>query len=169
MVFALALMAVTYGAKHPYAGPKTLGLFRIDKDISMNSLFQRLGRPAKTKADNFCYQAKNGHAFLVLTRMVEVYDARIAGVATLSSFRNCVNTPVQVTQRNLRAWKTEKGIGLGSTAADLQKAYGSPSAENKIEGDAYRHVIYGDFDNNHFSNKKRPGAPPSVISWGAPS
>jgi hypothetical protein len=34
----------------------------------------------------------------------------------------------------LRAWKTPEGIGLGSSEEDIVKAYGSPSAEKKLEG-----------------------------------
>ncbi|MBZ5535305.1 MAG: hypothetical protein LAO31_05055 [Acidobacteriia bacterium] len=170
IVLALALLGVGDAGKQVYTGPNALGPFRIDRDISMNSLFEKLGRPPKVARDTFCYQSKDSHAFLVLTRMVEVYDDKIAGDVILSDFRNCIDRPVQVTEEALLTWKTEDGIGLGSTAQDVLTAYGRPSREDKIEGAGYRWVVQGDYDieRNRYSTRKRAEIGDKVLVYTSP-
>jgi hypothetical protein len=142
--FLLAFLMLwgTHASAQAYAGPKSLGPFRIDKDVSMNSLFEKLGHPSKAAGDTFCYQSADGHAYLVLTRMVAAYDRKVAGDAELSDFRSCLDKPVQVTSDDLAAWRTEKGIGLGSSSEDVMKAYGKPSSAENI-GTDYRAIIHG--------------------------
>ena len=142
LLLALTMLCGTPAGKRPYAGPKSLGPFRIDKDVPMSSLFEKLGRPSRVAPDTFCYRSADGHAYLVLTRMVEVYDRKVAGDVELSDFRNCVDRPVQVTSDDLAAWKTDEGIGLGSSGEDVKKAYGKPSSEESI-GTDYRGIIRG--------------------------
>src|SRR5208283_2305610 len=166
ILVAILSIAASTAKGENYAGPPALGPFRVDTDVSMNSLFQKLGRPSSTTGDNFCYRSSDGKTFLVLTRMTEDYDRKIAGDVTLSSFRNCVNRPVTVTADDLAAWKTEKGIGLSSTADDVRKAYGIPSSVDKIQGDDYRWVIYGDFIDNHYAKVKRPELGDTVLVYG---
>jgi hypothetical protein len=125
-----------------YAGPKSLGPFRIDKDVSMKTLFAVLGNPAKATGDTFCYRSADSRAYLVLTRMVAVYDRKVAGSVELSDFRSCVDKPVQITPDPLATWKTERGIGLGSSREDVVKAYGKPSTVDSI-GTDYRAIIHG--------------------------
>jgi hypothetical protein len=132
----------TQASAQAYAGPKSLGPFRIDKDVSMNILFEKLGQPSRVAGDIFCYQSGDGHAYLVVTRMVAVYDRKVAGDVELSDFRSCLDRPVQVTSDELAAWKTEKGIGLGSSSEDVMKAYGKPSSVDSI-GTDYRAIIHG--------------------------
>jgi hypothetical protein len=126
-----------------YNGPNALGPFRIDRDVTMKTLFQILGSPRSTKSDSFCYKAKDGKASLVLTRMVEAYDDKVAGVVVLADFPNCIDTPVEPTSANLSAWKTEKGIGLGSSMDDVRRAYGTETARHTIEGNDYLWIIQG--------------------------
>ena len=142
--FLLAVLIFwgTQASAQTYAGPKSLGPFRIDRDVSMNSLFEKLGHPSKVAGDTFCYQSRDGHAYLVLTRMVAVYDGKIAGDVQLSDFRSCLDKPIQVTSDVLATWKTEKGIGLGSSSEDIMKAYGKPSSVENI-GTDYRAIIHG--------------------------
>jgi hypothetical protein len=118
-----------------------LGYFRIDKDVSMNALFEKLGHPAKVAGDTFCYKSASGDAYLVVTRMVSVYDSKVAGTAELSNFRNCFDQQVQVTSDDLAGWKTGQGVGLGSSSEDIEKAYGKPSSEKS--GSDYRAIIHG--------------------------
>jgi hypothetical protein len=159
----LFVVLVFWGAHadgQAYAGPQSLGPFRIDKDVSMNSLFEKLGHPSKVAGDTFCYQSRDGHEYLVLTRMVAVYDRKVAGDVQLSDFRSCLDRPVQVTSDELAAWRTEKGIGLGSSSKDVMKAYGKPS---RVEGTGsdYRAIIHG----APAHSKKRPEVGTTVLGY----
>ena len=68
----------------------------------------------------------------------------MAAAVTLSSARDCVTHPVHVTQDELARWKTEQGIGLGSTEEQVQEAYDRPTAVVSIEGTNYGAIDYGD-------------------------
>lgn len=144
-IWAVAILA---GAVHSfaqdYAGPKALGPFRIDKEVSMSSLFARLGKPTSKRAETFCYRSADNKVFLAVARMSDVYDPKIAGTVTLSSLKDCINHPVLVTPDDLAAWKTERGVGIGSTEEQVEKAYGEPSKMDSIEGADYGSVLYGD-------------------------
>lgn len=167
-IYALVFLIVVAGGfaeSQNYVGPNALGPVRIDKDVSMGNLFERLGRPSSTAGDVFCYKSQDGKGFLTLTRMVAAYDSKVVGTATLSSFRNCVKETVQSTSDDLAAWKTEKGVGLSSTADDVRKAYGNPSREDRIEGTKYRWVIHGDRVNSHYTTKKRPELGDEVLIY----
>lgn len=167
----MAVLAVLsgYAEGQKYTGPNRLGPFRIDKDVSMKTLFRQLGQPPSTGGEVFCYRSQTGEQAVALTRMVAAYDSKVAGTATLSSFQNCVKRPVQTTADDLAAWKTERGIGLSSTIADVLKAYGKPTREDKIEGTKYRWVIHGDRINNRYTPQKRPELGDTVLVYqGAP-
>jgi hypothetical protein len=166
LLLLLLFSSAVLNAQQRYAGAMALGPFRIDRDIPMKSLFDRLGRPSNVAGDVFCYQSEDGKAFLVLTRMVEAYDPKIAGVVTLSGFRNCIDKRPQTTPDELKAWKTDKGIGLGSDAEDVRKAYGKPSEEDKIEGTKYRWVIHGEFQGTAiYSKDGRPELGDAVLVY----
>lgn len=165
LLLLLLFSSPVLAAQQSYGGPVGLGPFRTDRDISMESLFDHLGRPSNVAGDVFCYQSEDGKAFLVLTRMVDAYDAKVAGAVVLSGFRNCADRPLQKTPEELTVWKTEKGLGLGSNAEDVRKAYGNPSAEEKVEGTKYRWVIHGDFKNNHYSPDHRPELGDTVLVY----
>jgi hypothetical protein len=165
LLFLLLFSPALLTAQQTYAGAMTLGPFRIDRDVSMKNLFDRLGRPSSVAGDVFCYQSEDGKVFLVLTRMAEDSGSKTSGVATLSSFRNCTDRRPQTTPDELMMWKTDKGIGLGSTAEDVQKAYGKPSGKDRIEGTKYRWVIHGDFRNGHYSDDHRPELGDAVLVY----
>jgi len=158
-------VAIGYAEGQNYAGPNALGPFRIDADVSLKSLFERLGQTSSTTGDVFCYRSNDGKVFVALTRMVAAYDAKIAGTVTLSSFPNCVNRSVEATPDDLAAWKTKKGIGLSSTADEVRKAYSKPSKEDKIGGTKYRWVIHGDRMDNHYTDRKRPELGDTVLVY----
>jgi hypothetical protein len=92
--------------------------------------------------------------------MVEVYDRKVAGDVELSDFRNCLDRPVQVTSDDLAAWKTDEGIGLGSSSDDVKKAYGRPSTEESI-GTDYRWIIRG----APAQSKRRPEVGTTVLGY----
>ena len=142
-----------------------LGHFRVDRDISLKSLFDRLGQPSDIASDVFCYRSENGKAFLAITRMVGPYKPELAGIVTLSSFSNCTGIQPQITPDELTMWKTDKGIGLGSNVENVRKAYGKPSEENKTEGTEYRWVINGDFRDGRYMKDERPELGNAVLIY----
>lgn len=160
ILLAVALLGGGDAGKQVYTGPNALGPFRIDRDISMNSLFEKLGRPPKLARDTFCYQSKDGRAYLALTRMDAVYDDKIAGAVLLSDFRNCVDRPVQPTSEDLMSWKTEKGIGLGSSTEEVIRAYGKPSSVDRL-GTDYRGIIRGTPE----QSRKRPELGTTIMNY----
>jgi hypothetical protein len=169
LLLTVLVLVVGYAGGQNYVGPNDLGPFRIDKDVAVKVLFDRLGQPSSMTGDTFCYQSKEGNAFLAVTRMTEAYDPKVAGTVTLSKFPNCVRESVPVTLEDLAAWKTEGGIGLSSTADDVRNAYGKPLKEDKIEGTKYRWVIHGDRTNNHYTGEKRPELGDTVLVYQGPS
>ena len=110
----------------------------------MTSLFARLGRPPSTRGETFCYRSARG-VYLALTRMSDVYDDKVAGAVTLSRSRDCVMHAVHDTTDDLSLWRTEKGIGLGSTEEQVQEAYDRPTTVVSIEATDYSAIDYGDF------------------------
>lgn len=140
----LLLATTSLAQKQQYTGPQALGPFRIDREVKINSLLARLGMPPSTKGETFCYRSASGNAFLSLTRMSDVYDDTVAAAVTLSSSRDCVTRPTHVTQDDLARWKTEKGIGLGSTEEQVHEAYDRPTTVVSIDGTNYGALDYGD-------------------------
>ncbi len=163
-LLALAFLLGNVRAQN-YSGPNALGPFRIDRDVSMKTLFARLGEPASVTGEVFCYSFKGGEQGLTITRMGTAYDAKVVGTVTLSAFPNCVKQSVQATTDDFASWKTEKGIGLSSTRAEVLKAYGEPTREDKIEGTKYRWVIHGDRVNNRYTRQKRPELGDTVLVY----
>ncbi len=159
-LLAVVMFWGTQATGQAYAGPKSLGPFRIDKDVSMNSLFEELGRPSNVTRDTFCYQSKDGHAYLMLTRMVEVYDRTVAGNVQLSDFRSCLDIPTQVASHEFAAWRTERGVGLGSSSEEVMKAYGKPSSVESIGSD-YRAIIHGAPAHSH----RKPEVGTTVLGY----
>jgi len=156
LLLLLLLLLSSATAQQTYAGALDLGPFRIDRDISLESLFNRLGQPATVEGDVFCYQSEDGKAFLAITRMVGPYEPTLAGLVTLSGFSNCNGARPQITPDELTKWKTNEGVGLGSNVEDVRKAYGKPSGEDKVEGTKYRWVINGDLIDGHYLKDERP-------------
>ena len=122
-----------------FLGPDCLGPFCTHGELSLNSLLRHFGLPPqkKTPSPVECFQSQDGQASLhFATDVEETY-----GVADflLSDFPNCLHTSKRVTPNRLSAWKTPEGIGLGSSEEDVVKAYGTPSAEKKL--DAQRPIL----------------------------
>jgi hypothetical protein len=72
------------------------------------------------------------------------HEPGLVGDLLLSDFASCMSRPQAPTSQDLRAWKAEKGIGLGSAEEDVLKAYGRPSRQDGISKTTYRWVIQGD-------------------------
>jgi hypothetical protein len=73
---------------------------------------------------------RDGEAFLYIDSLHSQPDQ--AADILLADFSNCAHTPVQTTSEDLRAWKSREGIGLGSPETEVLKAYGVPSAKQKL-------------------------------------
>jgi hypothetical protein len=123
------LIASVAVAEEKYTGPKCLGPFCINRATTTNKLFQQLGRPPR-RASFYCFQAENGRSFLNLAT-IHTEPAQVGDVI-LSDFANCMHTTPQITSDDLQSWKTPEGIGLGSSEADVLKAYGRPPSQDKI-------------------------------------
>lgn len=159
-ILAILVLTTLLGYAQQYTGPHSLGPFHIDKDVKMNSLLGRLGMPPSTKGETFCYRTTRGNAFLSLTRMSDVYDDTLAGAVTLSRSRDCVSHAALATQDDLAGWKTEEGIGLGSTEEAVQEAYDRPSTVVSLDGTDYDSIDYGDLA----SSEHPPAKPPDIGS-----
>jgi hypothetical protein len=147
-----------------YTGPNELGYFHIDHDTSVQHLFRVLGKPLMSSKEPACY--KNGIAYLWFER--RAHSSTIVGDIMLSSFPNCMDSPVRTTSEVLQKWRTEKGIGLGSTELEVIKAYGKAS-ERQIKGTAYRSLIQGDYlvRENRYANIKRPELGEKALIYGS--
>lgn len=151
-----------YASGQDYLGPKSIGSFHIDRIILVSDLFQRLGQYPKTKSECYCYQASDGQSYLWFVR--RAHEPKQAGGVLLSRFQNCIGQPIQITSENISDWKTEKSVGLGSTLADVQKAYGKPSEFHKIKDADYLWVIKG----FHSSKENMPERGDSVMVYNGP-
>jgi hypothetical protein len=116
-----------------FVGPDCLGPYCTDGELTPSSLLQGLGLPPQKSrlSPLVCFQSEDAQAFLHFSTNVE----ETYGVADflLSDFPNCLHTSKRVTPNLIRTWKTPEGIGLGSSEEDVLKAYGTPSAERKLD------------------------------------
>ena len=123
-----------------YSGPLQLGLFAIDRSVSLSSLFKGLGPPPRSW--RYCYSSPAGGAFLAIAGIHE--ESGKAGEVLLSDFPNCLHMPVKVSAADLREWRTPEGIGLGSTEEEVLKAYGKPASKGKTGPKGYAYLL-GDY------------------------
>ncbi|MFI5098722.1 MAG: hypothetical protein ACHQT6_12185 [Candidatus Acidiferrales bacterium] len=116
-----------------YPGPNCLGLFCAYHGLSLHSFLAHLGPPVKisSRPGDYCYQSLGSGAFL-LAESDHVSPSELDAVL-LSDFPSCRHSATQTTENDLRAWKTPEGIGLGSTEADVWRAYGKPDQEGKVD------------------------------------
>jgi hypothetical protein len=167
---SLFLLAVVFVFQNPadkatYTGPNALGPFHINRDVSIRSLFERLGQPTKTRGNYYCYEARSASAYLWFVQRAH-HPSEMGGVL-LSDFPNCTEMVTQVVSNDLPAWGTEDDIRLGSSVEEVVKAYGKPSREDRIEGTAYRWVIQGDYLvwENRYTNKARSKREDTVLVY----
>jgi len=126
-----------------YHGPKKLGPFVIDDyDFPMKALFDLLGAPRNPKSEIICYESRDQHFFIWIERLAGT--SRNAGTVFISDFRSCFGQPKNSMLSDPKKWKTEKGVGLGSTTSEIEKAYGKPSAVDKDDSESGRGIFYGE-------------------------
>jgi hypothetical protein len=144
MIFlAVALLAGRSAIAQKYSGPKCLGPFCVDHEVSARVLLKLLGPPAlkKSQFDPYCYQSRDGEASLYFYTIDS--EPGVTGAVLLSDFPNCLQMGKRVTEDNLSAWKTPENIKLGSSENDVVEAYGKPSSQEKIVSQTHRHIIQG--------------------------
>lgn len=117
-----------------FPGPDCLGPYCTYGELSFNGLLRRLGLPpgGHSPSSTECFQSRDAQAFLHVSTDVESISESSLDDLLLTDFPNCSHMPKRVAANTLRAWKTPEGIGLGSSEADVQKAYGIPFAEKKL-------------------------------------
>jgi len=74
----------------------------------------------------------------------------------LSSFSNCIGKLPEIARDELTIWKTDRDIGLGSSAGRRAKDIRKTTEESKIEGTKYRWIIHGDLRDGHYLKDDRP-------------
>jgi len=116
-----------------FVGPDCLGPYCTNGDLTFNSLLRRFGLPAQKNRPSpvECFESLDGRASSHFATDVEM----TSGVSDflLGDFPNCLHVRKRTTTNDLRTWKTQEGIGLGSSEEDVVKAYGTPSAEKKLD------------------------------------
>jgi hypothetical protein len=142
-VFLTILFLSSFDADDAYHGPKSLGPFVIDNyDFPMKALFDLLGAPRNPKSEIICYESMDRHFFIWIERLAGT--PRSAGTVLISDFRNCFGQPKNSMLGDPKEWKTEKGVGLGSTTTEIERAYGKPSAVDKDDSESGKGIFYGD-------------------------
>jgi hypothetical protein len=135
----LAIFSVGLAGELEYGGPKSLGPYDINRELSAHIFSQYLGSPIPARGAYSCYEAEDGHSFSWIVTMA--HQPGLIGGVLISDFPNCLGLSRKKTSTNFSMWKTEKGIGLGSTADMLKESYGKPSRQSKVEGTAFRWVV----------------------------
>jgi hypothetical protein len=145
----ILILSVGLRAEAPYSGPKKLGPFVVeDRKFPIQRFFDSLGPPASARSNTFCYESNDGTTFLWFERLARSAGyPNAVGSVLVSDFRNCVGHATKTTRIDRNGWKTEKGVGLGSTTGGLFKAHGKPSAIENVSR-SFRWVIAGDENSN---------------------
>jgi hypothetical protein len=118
-----------------FVGPDCLGPYCTYGELSFNSLLRGLGLSPQQHSTSpvECFQSGDAQASLHVSTGVESISESNLDDVLLSDFPNCSHMPKRITTNSLRAWKTPEGIGLSSSEDDVRKAYGTPSAEKKLD------------------------------------
>jgi outer membrane lipoprotein-sorting protein len=117
-------------------GPVTFGM-------SLDEVKRQLGEPDKLTplggtAAQLDYYASRGYGMHV---------GDLFGVTTI----NAVSQPFMAVRVRAFAGKTDKGIGIGSTEAEIREVYGEPSHVDAPEGPGRPTVLYYENLNGSFS------------------
>ena len=88
------------------------------------------GKPAGQYT--YCFADKQ-HGLYLYARRDDEHGSPNVNSIFLSSFPNCRHLPVTDTEISPETWHTPEGIGIGSTKAEVTKAYGKPTFTSPID------------------------------------
>jgi hypothetical protein len=114
-----------------YAGPKCLGPVCISGKTTFEALSEKLGGPSSS-GGIYGYRTADGKNFLIITEGDQGSVGSI-DLRDFAEFGMWTTKDSKLTTQGLRNWKTSEGIGLGSSEADVAKAYGKPSGVEDLE------------------------------------
>lgn len=138
ILVAMTFLAPLVVSAQEYHGPNCLGAFCVDRDVSAETLAERLGPLSK---DITVYKSPDGRAFL---SVIGAWMHPIAMVSLRDSWPKSVDQRGWPTSKeNLSKWRTGEGIGLGSSEEDVRRAYGKPSGEVELLSQERGAVIEG--------------------------
>jgi hypothetical protein len=128
-----------------YSGPRCLGRFCRNQGKPIISLLRELGLPPGVKPvqGNYCLQSPDGQAFMFVWAGRNYEKEHEEDDLFLSDFPNCQHVRENPVTDDLRAWKTEEGIGLGSPVTEVLNAYGKPPREWSLSEQMVREKIVG--------------------------
>lgn len=127
LIFLFILISSQRLPAQPYLGPKCLGPFCVEKQISTQTLENVLGTYSSLPC---CFYRSKGGAFLRI-ESVELSDE--LGTVAVSTFPEGGSVEgYAVTDQNLAGWKTKEGVGLGSSEESVIAAYGAAGEENQV-------------------------------------
>jgi len=115
------------GNPQGYRGPQWLGPFTIGGKLGgtpADAIRVAIGRRDLPAGRAMCFRDPSTPAFLVLWRGTD--DSSVIRGAMISEYRDCFGQPLREA-RSFHAWRTARGIGLGSDAALIRSAYGQPT------------------------------------------
>ncbi len=93
--------------------------------VPMRLLWAATGKPALPRGHFLCYRDDAKPAYLVIERATD--DPSFSRGVSISAAPNCFGKKINQAS-GFENWKTEKGIGIGSTLPELLRAYGHPSS-----------------------------------------
>jgi hypothetical protein len=134
LVILTGMLASLGGSRPPfgrYTGPRSLGPYSLDHDVSMKSFLAKLGAKVDDRF-TYCFADKEHGIYLYVEPKGDDIP-NLVGHVVLSSFQNCRNLPVLPIAIDPALWKTPEGIGLGSTNKDVLRAYHQPVRVSKLD------------------------------------
>jgi hypothetical protein len=147
LLLNIIIASVSYGGNHEYAGPTSLGPYKIEDEISIKIFNQFIKSQIISNGAYSCYKSVDEEYYLWAVRMA--HEPRLIGGVLISSFPNCRGKTINKVSVSFSTWKTERGIGLGSTMNEVKKAYGIPFEQNTVEGSSFSWVIRGEESDNY--------------------
>jgi hypothetical protein len=127
----------TAATRQEYTGPKSLGPYSLDRQISIQALRSSLGM-SDTSSPIYCFADKK-HGLFLNAQIADDHSGRVSSVL-LSSFPNCRHLPIASVTIDPEVWLTDKRIGIGSTKGELTAAYGKPSFADAFSSNSQKYA-----------------------------
>jgi hypothetical protein len=126
------LLAMTFSVPfvanaQTYSGPECLGPYCVGHPVSAKSLLKQIEAPGEKISFWMLlavYKSRDGRTCLDLRENSESPDD-----ITYILLRDTSRCPGRSTSDDLRAWKTQEGVGLGGFEKDVLGTFGKPTSE----------------------------------------